>query len=75
MVDFHSLKQPADKEGVTHCGPWLKSADDLTGYPEFPPEFQQSSVAKFLTKEIWEEYKDQCDEKGVSFKLCVFSGC
>ena len=27
-----------------------------------------------MTKEIWEEYKDQCDAWGVSFKTCIFSG-
>lgn len=27
-----------------------------------------------MTKEIWEEYKDQKDGAGVSFKTCVFSG-
>jgi len=26
------------------------------------------------TKEIWEEYKDQSDAAGVTFKTCVFSG-
>lgn len=27
-----------------------------------------------MTKEIWEEYKDQKDASGVSFKICIFSG-
>ena len=27
-----------------------------------------------LTKEIWDEYKDQSCKEGVSFKMCVFSG-
>jgi creatine kinase/arginine kinase len=27
-----------------------------------------------MTKEIWEEYKDQSCGAGVSFKVCVFSG-
>jgi arginine kinase len=27
-----------------------------------------------LTKEIWEEYKDESCEKGVSFRTCIFSG-
>jgi creatine kinase/arginine kinase len=27
-----------------------------------------------MTKEIWEEYKDQKDAEGVTFKTCVFSG-
>jgi len=27
-----------------------------------------------MTKAIWDEYKDQKDASGVSFKTCVFSG-
>ena len=27
-----------------------------------------------MTQEIWEEYKDQVDASGVTFKTCVFSG-
>ena len=27
-----------------------------------------------MTKEVWNEYKDQKDEAGVTFKTCVFSG-
>lgn len=30
---------------------------------------------KHLTKEVWDEYKDQKDDAGVSFKTCIFSGC
>ena len=69
------LTKPAPVEGVTHCGPWLKHPDDLKDFPEFPEQYKQSSVCRFLSKEIWDEYKDQCDEKGVSFKQCVLSGC
>jgi len=27
-----------------------------------------------MTKAVWDEYKDQTDASGVSFKTCVFSG-
>ena len=27
-----------------------------------------------MTKEIWDEYRDQVDACGVAFKTCVFSG-
>jgi creatine kinase/arginine kinase len=27
-----------------------------------------------MTKEVWDEYKDQSDDAGVTFKTCVFSG-
>ena len=70
-----NIKKPTPEEGFTHCGPWLKTADDLVDFPKFPAEHQQSSVARFLSKEIWDEYKDQKDEYGVSFKLNIFSGC
>lgn len=32
-------------------------------------------MCKYLTKEIWDEYKDKKDAHGVSFKTCVISGC
>lgn len=69
------LTKPAPVEGRTHCGPWLKSVDDLVDWPLFPESQQGSLVAKYLTKEIWDEYKDQKDACGVSFKMCVLSGC
>lgn len=31
-------------------------------------------MCRCLTKEIWDEYKDQKDGEGVSFKVMVFSG-
>lgn len=75
--DGHSLKltKPAPVAGQTACGPWLKTTDDLTDFPVFPAEYQQSLLCKHLTKEIWEEYKDKSDSAGVSFKTCILSGC
>ena len=51
----------------------LKTADQLNEFPVFPADCK-SQLSKCLTKEIWEEYKDQIDIYGVSFKTCVFSG-
>jgi hypothetical protein len=76
--DAHSgpkISKPAAVEGRTHCGPWLKTVDDLVDWPLFPENQSGSLVAKYLTKEIWDEYKDQKDACGVSFKMCVLSGC
>jgi hypothetical protein len=75
--DSHApkLTKPAHVEGQTACGPWLTKAEDLTDFPVWPAEHQQSLVCKYLTKEIWEEYKDLVDDSGVSFKRCVISGC
>ena len=53
----------------------FKSADELSDWDTFFPAGKtKSSLSKHLTKEIWEEYKDQKDDAGVSFKTCVFSG-
>ena len=32
-------------------------------------------VSKHLTKYIWDKYSSMSDAHGVSFKMCVFSGC
>jgi len=69
------MSKPEALEGYTHCGNWLKSIEDLTDCPKFPEAHCQSLVAQYLTKEIWDEYKDKSDACGVSFKMCVFSGC
>lgn len=40
------------------CGPHLKSAEELTGMPKFPPG-TKSLLAKHLTPEIWAKYHDK----------------
>ena len=55
------------------AGPHLKSINDLTGMVEFPPG-TKSSVARFLTEDIWNEYKGKKDKAGVPFELMVLSG-
>jgi hypothetical protein len=53
----------------------FKSADELVDYDTFFPAGKtKSTLSKKLTKEIWEEYKDQKDDAGVTFKTCCFSG-
>ena len=66
-------KELIEELGVI-CGPNLESPDSLTKYPTFPAG-NKSLVAKYNTREVWEELKDKKDECGVSYKLCVFSGC
>lgn len=52
-----------------------KGPEDLVNFDEFFGEQKKpSECKKCLTKEIWEEYKDQSCAEGVSFKMCVFSG-
>jgi creatine kinase/arginine kinase len=52
----------------------FKTSDELKDFETFFPAGTKSILAQCLTKEIWEEYKDQADDHGVTFKTCVFSG-
>ena len=51
-----------------------QSADDLDDFAKFFPAGTNSALSRNLTQELWDEYKDQCDASGVSFKVCIFSG-
>ena len=59
---------------LIQCGSHLENEDCLNSYPVFPAG-NKSLVAKYNTPQVWEELKDKKDECGVSYKLCVFSGC
>ena len=63
-----------ENASAVNCGPQLEGPDSLADFPIFP-EDTKSAVARFNTREIWEEFKDKKDECGVSYKLCIFSGC
>ena len=63
---------PAAAAGVK-AGPHLKSIADLTGMPEFPADCK-SSLCRFLTPEIYNEYKGKKDKAGVPFELMILSG-
>lgn len=52
----------------------FKNAEDLHDFEKFFPAGTASSLSKNLTKEIWDEYKDESCDSGVSFKTCIFSG-
>jgi len=65
------------KDGVSGTSKKISaynSADELVDFEKFFPKGTNSAISKNLTKEIWEEYKDEKDEAGVSFKTCIFSG-
>jgi hypothetical protein len=68
----YGIRMPWAKE--LQCGDWLESEDQLTSMPKFPQD-HSSLLAKHLTEEVWNEYKDSVDDEGVSFKQCIFSGC
>jgi arginine kinase len=70
-----SCKRPATVAGRTHCGPFLKTATDLTDFPLFPESHRKSAVARLLSEDDWNKYKDMSDDQGVSFKTCLISGC
>jgi hypothetical protein len=55
------------------AGSHLKHYKDMTGFPEFPAG-TKSSVARFLSKDIWNKYKGKFDKAGVPFEIMVFSG-
>ena len=63
---------PKEAAGIK-AGSHLKSYKDLTSFPEFPPG-TKSSVARFMTKEVFDEYKGKKDAAGVPFEVMVFSG-
>jgi len=75
--DGHSIKltKPAAEEGITHCGPWLKHPEDITGYPKFPEQYQQSALCKALTRDVWDQLHGKKDKHGISFETCIISGC
>lgn len=52
-----------------------KSAEQLQDFNKLFLGETNSSLKRNLTEEIWNEYKDQKDKYGVSFKTCIFSGC
>jgi hypothetical protein len=65
------------KDGVSETSKKVsafKSADELVDFETFFPQGTSSELCKCLTKEIWEEYKDQKCAEGVTFKTCIFSG-
>lgn len=51
-----------------------KTAEELSNFDSFFTADCKSQLKQCLTKEIWEEYKDQSCDAGVSFKTCIFSG-
>lgn len=53
--------------------PVFNKPEDMTEMPVFP-EGCKSKLCKFLSPGVWEEYKDQKDSYGVSFKTVIFSG-
>ena len=64
----------SNKGGKPNVGFHLKSPNDLTSAPIFP-EGTISLLSKHCTPAVFNKYKDQADDFGVSFKTCIFSGC
>jgi len=55
-------------------GDHLGNPDEIAGFPIFPPG-TKSLLAKYLTREMWDKYKDSSDNLNYSFKTAIFSGC
>ena len=59
------------KDGVSETSKKVSAfnkAEELTDFETFFPAGTKSELCKCLTKEIWEEYKDQSCASGVTFK-------
>ena len=54
----------------------FKSHEDIKDceYADLFDEGTKSALKRNMTKEIWDEYKGESCEQGVSFLQCVFSG-
>ena len=63
-----------DEQGLKDGPESHETADDLKDFDKFFTDASKSSLKKNLTREIWNEYKDQSDAEGVSFKTMIFSG-
>lgn len=68
--DFQPFQNPVEKEEekTPVLGSGMKSAEEsLTGFPEFPTG-TDSLLAKHLTREVWDQLKNEKDSAGYSFK-------
>ena len=65
----------AKEEPDTTCGAHLKKPSDIKGFPVFPEGQQGSLLCKFLTKDVWNQLKDEKDKFGYSFREAILSGC
>ena len=72
MIDRELALTPAEKD--IQAGSNLKTVAQLNGFPIFPAG-TNSLLSKYLTREIWDNLKDEVDEHGFSFKEAIFSGC
>ena len=64
----------AAPEADVQCGPTLKKAEQLNGFPVFPAG-TKSLLCKHLDRELWAQLKDARDGVGYSFKEAILSGC
>jgi hypothetical protein len=73
-VDAAAAAKPAAAAtGTIKAGPHLKKPEDITGMIEFPAG-TKSLLCKYLTPEIFNEYKGKKDKCGVSFEQMILSG-
>ena len=62
-------QEPTNNEGpkFIKAGSHLKKPEDITAMLEFP-EGTKSSLARFMTKDVFDKYHGQKDKAGVSFE-------
>ena len=70
LASANRPKPGADIKAGSH----LKETSDITGFVTFPDDCN-SSVKKFMTREVFEKYYQCKDKEGVSFEQMILSGC
>jgi creatine kinase len=73
MIQKETELTPKVAETEVQAGSHLKKPEDLTGFINFP-EGTKSLLCKYLTKEIWDKYKNESDVHGFTFKQAILSG-
>lgn len=69
IIEAPKLRKSVSKTRIHYGKP-----EEMMDFHNLFPEGTDSSLSRNLTEEIWDEYKDQIDAEGVSFKTCIFSG-
>ena len=77
-IDFNMgsepLRHPEPVSAGCKVGNHLKSHNDVTDCPIFPPG-TKSLLSKYLDKNVWDALKNKKDKYGFSFQEAIFSGC
>jgi len=73
MIDAENGLANAANPKPVKAGTHLKKPEDITGMVEFPAG-TKSSLCRFMTKNIYDKYRNTKDKAGVSFEQMILSG-